>query len=406
MAAEDVRPQVAGLVRFGDRGVEDVGLEVVLAADEDEGVAGVGGEGGDRDPLDQLVRVALHQLAVLEGAGLGLVGVAAEVLGHFAAGQEGGLFAHREAGAAAPAQARVFELLEDLVLLHLAVGLLLRGVAADQAACSHRACAAPGPRRARAGRGSRRRCGISRLPAVGRGRVAGQRPRCRQVASPAAPSGRRGLELADRLARLGRLERAVVALVDRGHRGDVAGAEALEAGDEEVVVALGGGLEGVEQLVAAAHPAADVGADLDPVAADPLGVQEVVEAGDRLQVARGHPHHRGGLADPLRGAPAVALLHRPEGRDRGRVAVGVARHQQLDPLAQLRRAADFVQLRERPRRRGRGRAPRSPRGRPEGSGCWLPAPSTGLIGRPPRGSGRACRGCRSCRRRSCPAPCP
>ena len=65
-------------------------------------------------------------------------------------------------------------------------------------------------------------------------------------------------------------------------------------------------LEGVEQLVAAAHPAADVGADRDLVGADRLGVQEVVEAGDRLQVGGRHPHHRGGLADPLRGAPAVA----------------------------------------------------------------------------------------------------
>ncbi len=133
VAAEDVRPQVARLIRFGDRGVEDVGLLVVLAADEDEGVAGVGGEGGDRDPLDQLVRVALHQLAVLEGAGLGLIRVAAEVLGHLAAGQEGGLFAHRESGAAAAAQAGVFELLEDLVLLQVLVGALLRRVAAGQA---------------------------------------------------------------------------------------------------------------------------------------------------------------------------------------------------------------------------------------------------------------------------------
>src|SRR6185312_10850088 len=134
VGAEDVGPEVTRLVGFGDRGVEDVGLRVVLAADEDEGVAGVGGERGDRDPLDQLVRVALHQLAVLEGARLGLVGVAAEVLGHFAAGQERGLFAHREAGAAAAAQARVFELLEDLVLLQLLVGALHRGVAADQVA--------------------------------------------------------------------------------------------------------------------------------------------------------------------------------------------------------------------------------------------------------------------------------
>ncbi len=105
-------------------------------------------------------------------------------------------------------------------------------------------------------------------------------------------------------------------------------------------------LKASSSSVAAAHPAADVGADLDPVGPDRLGVQEVVEARHRLQVGGGHPHHRGGLADPLRGAPAVAPLHRPERRDRGRVAVGVARHQRLDPLPQLRRAVDFVQLRD------------------------------------------------------------
>ena len=106
VGAEDVGPEVTRLVGFGDGGVEDVGLGVVLAADEDEGVPGVGGEGGDRDPLDQLVGVALHQLAVLEGAGLGLVGVAAEVLGHVAARQEGRLFcpsrSQRRRGPAGP----------------------------------------------------------------------------------------------------------------------------------------------------------------------------------------------------------------------------------------------------------------------------------------------------------------
>ena len=126
---------------------------------------------------------------------------------------------------------------------------------------------------------------------------------------------------------------------------------------KNVLVALGGGAEGVEQLVAAPHPAADVGADGDLVAADRLGVEQVVEAGDRLQVGGRHPHHRGGLADPLRRAPAVAPLHRPERRDRGRVAVRVAGHQLLDPLAQLRRAVDFVQLRDLPPGRGRGRGP-------------------------------------------------
>jgi hypothetical protein len=63
-------------------------------------------------------------------------------------------------------------------------------------------------------------------------------------------------------------ERAEVALVDGGHRGEVTGAHALEGADEELAV-LGGTLsvdsgrvaEGLQQPVGAAQPAADVGAD-------------------------------------------------------------------------------------------------------------------------------------------------
>ena len=86
--AEHVLAEEAGLVGLLDGRVEDVALQVVLAADVDEAAVRPGGAGGDGDPLDQLVRVLLHQLAVLEGAGLGLVGVAAEVLVHVAARQE------------------------------------------------------------------------------------------------------------------------------------------------------------------------------------------------------------------------------------------------------------------------------------------------------------------------------
>jgi hypothetical protein len=51
------------------------------------------------------VRRLLHELAVLERAGLGLVGVADEELVHVALGQEGRLLAHGEARAAAAAHA-------------------------------------------------------------------------------------------------------------------------------------------------------------------------------------------------------------------------------------------------------------------------------------------------------------
>ena len=93
-------------------------------SDEDEGVADAAGEARDRDALDQLVRVALHELAVLEGPGLGFVGVAAEVLVLVAVRQEGDLLAHREAGAAASAKSRFLEFVDNRVQFHLGVGLL------------------------------------------------------------------------------------------------------------------------------------------------------------------------------------------------------------------------------------------------------------------------------------------
>src|SRR4051794_27662873 len=103
-SSEHVGAEEARAVGLLDRTVEDVGLQVVFAADVDEAAVGARGSGGDGDPLDQLVGVLLEKLAVLESAWLGLVGVAAEVLVHVAAGQERRLLPHREAGAAATAE--------------------------------------------------------------------------------------------------------------------------------------------------------------------------------------------------------------------------------------------------------------------------------------------------------------
>ncbi len=109
IGAEDRRAEVARLRRLGDRRLEDVGLMRVLAADVDEGAADLRAVGRDDDALDQHVRVLLHQLAVLERAGLGLVGIADQVLVDVAVGQERRLLAHLEAGAAAAADARVHD---------------------------------------------------------------------------------------------------------------------------------------------------------------------------------------------------------------------------------------------------------------------------------------------------------
>ena len=161
VGAEDVLAEVARLARLGERGVEHVGLVRVLAADEDERLVGADRVGADDHPLDEQMRVLLHQLAVLERAGLGLVGVADEVLVHRPLGDEGHLLAHREAGAAAAADARVEHLLQHVL---------------------------PGPSRAPCAASRSRRAASSRRAWPARGRRCSRRGgSCVPVRSP--PSG-------------------------------------------------------------------------------------------------------------------------------------------------------------------------------------------------------------------------
>ena len=91
----------------------------VLATDEDEALVGARGDRADDAALDQEVRVLLHEESILEGAGLRLVRVAAEVLVHRALGDEARLLPHREAGAAAAAEPGRLELLDELLRLEL-----------------------------------------------------------------------------------------------------------------------------------------------------------------------------------------------------------------------------------------------------------------------------------------------
>src|SRR3954463_9744597 len=129
VGAEDAVAEVALGLRLRDRLLEPGGLQVVLTADVDERARGADDVRRDDHALDEHVRRLLHELAVLEGAGLGLVGVADEVLVHRALGQEGRLLAHREAGATPAADPRAVELGEDVLAAH-PERLAQRGVAA------------------------------------------------------------------------------------------------------------------------------------------------------------------------------------------------------------------------------------------------------------------------------------
>ena len=200
-------------------------------------------------------------------------------------------------------------------------------------------------------------------------------------------------------------ERTEVLAVDRRHRRDVAGAEALEAAHVEARVGAGGVLHRLVDRVRAAQRARDVRAHVDRVLALRDGHEHVVERRDGGQVGGRHAHHARGLLDRRRRAPAVVALDRVQRRDRGGVEVGVAPHGLLDLRAQL--------VRHR-RRRGVGddrrvlrevgglvpaRDARAVRVALDlASGRW---PSSG---RCPRAPGRASRASRSGRRCRGPGP--
>ena len=108
------QPRLIGLV---DGALQRLALADVFAADVDVGGVRPHGEAGDEAALDEEMRIVPHDLPVLAGAGLRLVGVDDEVvraavrlLRHERPFEPG-----REAGAAAPAQARLLHLVDDPV---------------------------------------------------------------------------------------------------------------------------------------------------------------------------------------------------------------------------------------------------------------------------------------------------
>src|SRR5690606_621042 len=104
--AQYIVARVALLLRLEDRLVEQLRGQRQLVADGEAGLRDCAGEGGDHDPLDELVRVPVDDLAGLQGARLGLVAVADEVerLARLAV-DEAPLHAAGEARAASAAQA-------------------------------------------------------------------------------------------------------------------------------------------------------------------------------------------------------------------------------------------------------------------------------------------------------------
>ncbi len=124
------QPLAARLVQ---RAPQDLELRQVLASDVDEDVLRLDGVGGDQAALDEAVWDREHDLAVLERARLGLVGVDDEI-GRLpgALGEEARLAPHREASAAAATDLCGEQLVQHLLGLEAARPLEHR-VAADRA---------------------------------------------------------------------------------------------------------------------------------------------------------------------------------------------------------------------------------------------------------------------------------
>ena len=114
VGAEDVLADVAGRVRLVERRGDALLGERHLAADVQEALRQARRVAGDEAALDQLVRIELHQQAVLVGARLALVAVDDEVARPHGLRGEAPLDAGREAGAAAAEHRRVLDVVVDV----------------------------------------------------------------------------------------------------------------------------------------------------------------------------------------------------------------------------------------------------------------------------------------------------
>ena len=115
VAVDVVLADELGLIGLVDRGLQVLALADEFAAHVDVARAAIHRAAGDQAALDQEMRIVPHDLAVLAGAGLGLVGVDHEIMRPVAdrLRHERPFHAGREAGAAAAAQARGLDLVDD-----------------------------------------------------------------------------------------------------------------------------------------------------------------------------------------------------------------------------------------------------------------------------------------------------
>ena len=112
-------PRKLCCARFFDRAFEDFRAFGEFAADIDVGGVRIERETGDQHALDQLMRIFVNDVAILERARLGFVGVADQIDRLlFVRLDEAPFHAARKTRAAAAAQAGVLDFVDDVVARH------------------------------------------------------------------------------------------------------------------------------------------------------------------------------------------------------------------------------------------------------------------------------------------------
>src|SRR2546427_9671899 len=114
VGAEDALAEESPLARLPGGDAERLGRQPGLAVNIQDGARGAGGVRGEQHGLEEPVRVALHQMAVLEDAGLALFAVDDEVLRRARRRTaRRPLHRRRKIRAAAPGETRRAYLLDD-----------------------------------------------------------------------------------------------------------------------------------------------------------------------------------------------------------------------------------------------------------------------------------------------------
>ena len=128
--AENILAKITGGVGFSDGLVKDIQDVAVFTADVNVSALRSYRPSGNRNALDQLVRIVFHQRAVFARAGLALVGIANHVLRfRNVFRDEAPLHARRESGAAASAQIGFLHFINHLLRRHFLDRFFERSIA-------------------------------------------------------------------------------------------------------------------------------------------------------------------------------------------------------------------------------------------------------------------------------------